>query len=143
DEESLRGAVAVYTGPLLEGCLEEWAFTERAARDEQCLAALETLAEGAAGRGEHGEAIPYLRRAEALDPLRDSLPRRLMTRLAAAGAWGRRGWRWRWRARRRESLPMGPPGWSSDRWWTTRSCCPRWRRRWASAMRAAPSTRRR
>ena len=36
-------------------------------------------------RGDHGEAIRYLRRAEALDPLRDSLPRRLMTSLAAAG----------------------------------------------------------
>ena len=85
DEESLRGAVALYTGPLLEGCLAEWAFTERAARAEQCLAALETLAERAQERGDHGEAIRYLRRAEALDPLRDSLPCRLMTSLAAAG----------------------------------------------------------
>ena len=85
DEESLRGAVALYTGPLLEGCLAEWAFSERAARAEQCLAALETLAERAAAQGDHGEAIRYLRRAEALDPLRDSLPRRLMTSLAAAG----------------------------------------------------------
>src|SRR5712691_10999214 len=85
DDESLRGAVAVYTGPLLEDCLEEWAFSERAARAEQLLAALETLAERAQERGDHGEAIRYLRRAEALDPLRDSVPRRLMTSLAAAG----------------------------------------------------------
>jgi predicted ATPase/DNA-binding SARP family transcriptional activator len=85
DEESLRVAVAVYTGPLLEECLEEWAFTERTTRAEQYLAALEALAERAEQRGDHGEAIRYLRRAEALDPLRDSLPRRLMASLAAAG----------------------------------------------------------
>jgi predicted ATPase/DNA-binding SARP family transcriptional activator len=85
DEESLRRAVALSTGPLLEGCLEEWAFSERTTRAEQYLTALETLAERAAGRGDHPEAIRHLRRAEALDPLRDSLPRRLMTSLAAAG----------------------------------------------------------
>jgi predicted ATPase/DNA-binding SARP family transcriptional activator len=85
DEASLRGAVEIYTGPLLEECLEEWALNERAARAEQYLVALEALAEQAEGRGDHDEAIRYLRRAEALDPLRDSLPRRLMTCLAAAG----------------------------------------------------------
>jgi predicted ATPase/DNA-binding SARP family transcriptional activator len=85
DEESLQGAVAVYTAPLLEGCLEEWAFTERTARAEQLLTALETLAERTVERGEHEAAIRYLRRAEALDPLRDTLPRRLMSSLAAAG----------------------------------------------------------
>jgi DNA-binding SARP family transcriptional activator len=85
DEEALRGAVELCTGPLLEGCVEEWAFTERTSRAEQYLTALETLADRAAARGEHSEAIRYLRRAEALDPLRDSLPRRLMASLAAAG----------------------------------------------------------
>jgi predicted ATPase/DNA-binding SARP family transcriptional activator len=85
DEESLRAAVAVYTGPLLEDCVEEWAFSERTTRAEQFLAALEALAGRAEERGDHGEAIRYLRRAEALDPLRDSIPRRLMTSLAAAG----------------------------------------------------------
>jgi predicted ATPase/DNA-binding SARP family transcriptional activator len=85
DEESLRSAVQLYTGPLLEGCVEEWAFSERSSRAEQLLAALETLAERAEERGGHDEAIRYLRRAEALDPLRDSIPRRLMASLAAAG----------------------------------------------------------
>src|SRR5215212_9501508 len=42
DDESLRGAVDLYTGPLLEGCVEEWAFSERNARAEQLLTALET-----------------------------------------------------------------------------------------------------
>jgi predicted ATPase/DNA-binding SARP family transcriptional activator len=85
DEAALRNAVELYTGPLLESCVEEWAFSERQTRAEQCLTALERLADGAAARSEHREAIRYLRRAEALDPLRDSLPRRLMASLAAAG----------------------------------------------------------
>src|SRR5262249_31486941 len=56
-----------------------------AVRAEQFLGALECLAARAEARGDHGEAIRYLRRAEALDPLRDSLVQRLMTQLAAAG----------------------------------------------------------
>ena len=62
DEESLRGAVALHAGPLLEGCVEEWVLAERQTRAEQCLAALEALAERAEGRGNHREAIGYLRR---------------------------------------------------------------------------------
>lgn len=85
DERSLCEAVAVYTGPLLEGYVEEWMLAEREQRAERFLAALEALAEGVEARGEHAEAIGYLRRAEALDPLRDSITRRLMANLAAAG----------------------------------------------------------
>jgi predicted ATPase/DNA-binding SARP family transcriptional activator len=85
DEDALRRAVEVYTGPLLEECPAEWAFTERATRAEQFLAALETLAGRAAARGDNGASIQYLRRAEALDPLRDSVVQQLMSSLAAAG----------------------------------------------------------
>jgi len=85
DEPSLRDAVEVYTGPLLEGCVEEWVLAERETRAEQCLGALEALAELVEGRGDRAEAIRYLRRAEALDPLRDSIVRRLMANLAASG----------------------------------------------------------
>src|SRR5262249_14087985 len=85
DEASLRESVAVYTGPLLEGCVEEWVLPERETRAEQCLTALETLAERAAERRDHRPAIRYLQQAEALDPLRDSLQQRLMANLAAAG----------------------------------------------------------
>ena len=85
DEQSLRDAVEVYTGPLLEGCVEEWMLAERETRAEQCLGALEALAERLEGRGDHAAAIRYLRRAEALDPLRDSIARRLMANLAASG----------------------------------------------------------
>src|SRR5262249_27549284 len=50
-----------------------------------CLAALETLADRAAERGDHPAAIRHLRQAEALDPLRDTTARRLMTLLEASG----------------------------------------------------------
>jgi predicted ATPase/DNA-binding SARP family transcriptional activator len=85
DEASLRTAVSLYTGLLLEGCVEEWVLVERETRAEQCLRALQTLAERAEGRGERGEALTYLRRAEALDPLLDSLQRGLMRLMAAGG----------------------------------------------------------
>src|SRR5262249_45810043 len=85
DEASLREAVAVYTGPLLEGCVEEWVLAERETRAEQCLTALEALAERAAERRGPPPAIPYLHRAGTLEPRRDSLQQRLMANLAAAG----------------------------------------------------------
>ncbi|HZT42417.1 MAG TPA: BTAD domain-containing putative transcriptional regulator [Chthonomonadaceae bacterium] len=85
DEGSLQRAVALYTGPLLEGCYEEWIILERESREQAVLAALETVAERATERAEHAEAIRYLRQAQTLDPLRDSVARRLMASLAATG----------------------------------------------------------
>src|SRR5262245_8851517 len=78
DEGSLLRAVALYAGPLLEGCYEEWVASERQSREEACLAALETLADRAKERGDPAKAVRYLRRAQALDPLRDSVARRLI-----------------------------------------------------------------
>jgi non-specific serine/threonine protein kinase len=91
DEGSLKRALALYTGPLLEGCYEEWVTLERDSREQACLTALETLAQRASERGNHAEAIPYLRQALALDPLRESIARRLMVSLAAAGDPGAAG----------------------------------------------------
>src|SRR5262249_45670333 len=85
DEPSLEHAVSLYRGPLLEGCAEEWIVPEREPRAEACLQALERLADRAAGRGEHGEALVYLRQGEALDSVRDGTQRRLMQVLAADG----------------------------------------------------------
>lgn len=85
DEDSLRAAVELYTAPLLEGCLEEWVAPERSSREQACLRALETLAEAAEARGEFGEALSLLRRAESKDALRDSTRRGLMRVLAASG----------------------------------------------------------
>lgn len=85
EEARLHRAVAVYSGPLLEGCYEVWVQAERDTRAEQFLTALETLADYAGARDDHPEAIRFLRRAEALDSLRDSTTRRLMIHLAASG----------------------------------------------------------
>jgi predicted ATPase/DNA-binding SARP family transcriptional activator len=85
DTDSLREAVALYRGPLLEGCGEEWVFPERASRAEACLQALETLADQAVERGDLTAALGYLARAAELDPLRDSTQRRRMQQLAASG----------------------------------------------------------
>ncbi len=85
DEGSLRCAIALYTGPLLEGCYAEWTTPERESREQACLTALETLAELAERRGDWTEALTLLRRAEGMDGLRDSIQRRLMQVLAASG----------------------------------------------------------
>jgi predicted ATPase/DNA-binding SARP family transcriptional activator len=85
DEASLRGAVELSTRPLLEGCLEAWVLPEREHREQACLMALEALAEAAERRGDYTGALALLRRAEALDNLRDSIQRRLMRVLTASG----------------------------------------------------------
>jgi predicted ATPase/DNA-binding SARP family transcriptional activator len=85
DEGSLQEAVALYRGELLEGCHEEWIVGERAARQEACLQALERLADQSLERGDPAAALSHLSRAEALDPLRDSVQQRRMRALAASG----------------------------------------------------------
>jgi predicted ATPase/DNA-binding SARP family transcriptional activator/uncharacterized protein HemY len=85
DPAGLAAAVALYRGPLLEGCTEEWAFQERRPREEAYLGALETLAAQAQAGGDPGRAEGYLRRVVAADPLRETAQRALMQGLAAAG----------------------------------------------------------
>jgi predicted ATPase/DNA-binding SARP family transcriptional activator len=80
---SLERAVTLYRGPLLEGCAEEWVFAERQSREQAYLRALETLAEQALASGNLMAAEGYLRRAIAVDPLRESAQRALMQALAA------------------------------------------------------------
>ncbi|HZP83186.1 MAG TPA: tetratricopeptide repeat protein [Chthonomonadaceae bacterium] len=109
DAASLREAVALYTGPLLEGCYEAWVALERENREQACLAALETLAERAEAREDHAEAIRYLRQAQALDPLRDSIARRLMASLEATGNPGAAvEVYWEFRNRLQEELAAAP-----------------------------------
>jgi predicted ATPase/DNA-binding SARP family transcriptional activator len=85
DPPSLEQAVALYRGPFLEGCIEEWAFQERQVREQQYLGALETLAALAQAQGDATTAVSYLRRAVAVDPLRESAQRALMQALALGG----------------------------------------------------------
>ncbi len=85
DEASLAEAAALYSGPLLLGCLEEWALPEREARERAVLGALETLADAAQRRGDWPTAAARLRRALAIDPLRETALRALLQTLAAQG----------------------------------------------------------
>jgi predicted ATPase/DNA-binding SARP family transcriptional activator len=85
DVPALERAVALYRGPLLEGCGEAWAFQERQAREQAWLQALERLAAHFLAAGEPAAAEGYLRRAVAADPLRESAQRALMQALAAGG----------------------------------------------------------
>src|SRR5207248_3521000 len=55
DEKSLKRAVTLHRGPLLEGCAEEWVLPEREAREQTYLRALETLAAAAIDRRSLGE----------------------------------------------------------------------------------------
>ena len=63
--------------------MPEWVFAERQSREQAYLRALETLAERALASGNLMAAEGYLRRAIAVDPLRESAQRALMQALAA------------------------------------------------------------
>jgi DNA-binding SARP family transcriptional activator len=76
DLASVEQAVALYRGPLLEGCAEEWVTAERHAREQACLEALGRLAEADRARGDHAGAVGRLRRAVAIDPLCEERQRR-------------------------------------------------------------------
>lgn len=82
---SLERAAALYRGPLLEGCTEEWAGQERAVREQDCLRAFLTLADTALKSGDHETASGYYRRAVSLDPWQDAAQRGLMEALARSG----------------------------------------------------------
>src|SRR5579871_4227576 len=82
---ALERAVALYRGPLLEGCGEEWILPERRAREEAFLQALETLGRQALEQARPSVAIGYLRRLLAVDPYRESVYGALMQALAEAG----------------------------------------------------------
>jgi predicted ATPase/class 3 adenylate cyclase/Tfp pilus assembly protein PilF len=85
DSPSLERALGLYRGELLEGCSEEWVLREREAREAAFLGALERLAERAMGQGKPSDAVGYLRRVVAIDPLRESAQRALMSALVADG----------------------------------------------------------
>jgi predicted ATPase/DNA-binding SARP family transcriptional activator len=84
---SLEQAVALYRGPLLEDCAEEWAFEERQRYGQAYLTARETLAAQALAAGDPAAAERHLRLAVATDPLRESAQRALMQALAAGGSY--------------------------------------------------------
>jgi non-specific serine/threonine protein kinase len=77
--------VRLYSGPLLEGCTEEWVSLERERREQEYLGALEALAEAEAASGSVGKAVGHLRLCVGVDPLREGAQRALMGALAASG----------------------------------------------------------
>ncbi|MCW3053916.1 MAG: transcriptional regulator, LuxR family, partial [Chthonomonadales bacterium] len=83
DSAAWRQAVAVYKGPLLEGCSEEWVFQERNWREEVYLQTLERLAGEAMRSEEAAEAAEWLRQAVSVAPFRETAHRGLMQALAA------------------------------------------------------------
>jgi predicted ATPase/DNA-binding SARP family transcriptional activator len=85
DRAAWERAVALYRGPLLEGCCEAWVLQERGPREEAYLTALERLAAHAAARGDNAGAVRWLRQAVACDPFRETAQRALLTALAAGG----------------------------------------------------------
>ena len=85
DTASLEAATALYRGALLEACEEEWLLPERLERAEAYLGALETLSKKAIAAGHPAHALPFLKMAIAIDPLRASVQRALMQALADTG----------------------------------------------------------
>lgn len=82
DPASLRRAVSLYRGPLLAECNETWVSLERETRQQAYLRALETLAGQALAEEHYTEAVGYLRKSIAADPLRETAHRSLMESLA-------------------------------------------------------------
>ena len=84
-EEPLERAIALYRGPLLPDCQEGWAITERNAREQSYLVALERLATLTLEKGEPASAVRWLRRVLATEPFRESAVCSLMHALADSG----------------------------------------------------------
>lgn len=78
DPGSLKAAIGLYRGPLLEDCTEELVVEERHLRERNYLAALEALASEAAKLGEYAAVPNYLRQAISIEPYREDLHRALM-----------------------------------------------------------------
>ena len=81
----LEQAVALYRGPLLEGCMEEWVFQERSAREQECLQALQKLGDTALTAHDYLRASGFYQRAVHIDPLWDTARRGVMEALAKNG----------------------------------------------------------
>jgi len=86
------GAVQLYRGPFLDGFylkgadeFERWAAVERGSLANAYARALETLAEGAAGRGDLLTAVDWWRRLTSVEPLNARAAIGLMRALSAAG----------------------------------------------------------
>lgn len=82
---ALRAAVHLYSGDLLEGCYDDWVVDERERLRERYVAALWSLGETLADRGDHAEALRLGRQVLRCDPFREDVYRFLMRVHDAAG----------------------------------------------------------
>ena len=89
---NLEGAIAVYTGPFLDGFrlpgnpeFDRWVETERDDLARRHAEVLERLARATAQRGDALGAATWWRKLAALDPLNGRVTVELMRSLAAAG----------------------------------------------------------
>lgn len=78
-------ATALYRGPLLEGCSEEWVHQERSARERACFRAFRRLADSALATGDYETAADRYRSAIAIDSWSDVARRGLMRAFAKSG----------------------------------------------------------
>jgi DNA-binding SARP family transcriptional activator len=85
DEQSLRQAVALYRGSLLQGftltqapMFEEWVRTEGTRLNQSCFNALDRLVNLAESREEWAASIGFLQQMIRMDPLAETTQQRLM-----------------------------------------------------------------
>jgi DNA-binding SARP family transcriptional activator len=74
----LRQAIDLYRGDLLDSFYEDWVIVERAALQEALSHALDILMRAAERDGDCETALDYGRRLLAVDPLRESIHRRVI-----------------------------------------------------------------
>lgn len=74
----LSAAVALYRGPLLEGCYDDWVLLEQERLREAYLSALERLLDLYRQQEEYEQALGCAQRLVAADPLREAAYRELM-----------------------------------------------------------------
>lgn len=79
-------AIAIVTGPFLEGCTEAWAEGPRRAMEDAYAAARRRLCAAARQSGDRDAESRHLRALLRSDPLDETILRRLMEILAAQGA---------------------------------------------------------
>ena len=80
---ALTCAIELYSGPLLEGCDEHWAYQERQHTELMYLDALERLSALHLKDAQMEAAIALLKRTLTVDPLREHAQRDLMRAYAA------------------------------------------------------------
>jgi predicted ATPase/DNA-binding SARP family transcriptional activator len=80
-----EAALALYSGPLLEDCAEEWALSERRIWEERYLKLLQLLTDQALAAKDASAAIRVLRLTITVDALREEAHRTLMQALFDAG----------------------------------------------------------